>query len=56
MKPLGRLKNIKGGEPWKRSFFKVGNWWEEMSEPIENKSARRILKQKLKNGSLYLHI
>lgn len=49
MKPLGRLKNIKGGFPWKQSFFKIGNWWEEMTEPISNKSTRRKLKQQLKN-------
>ena len=45
MKPLGRLKNIKGCGEWKKSIFKIGNWWEEMSEPISNKSARRKLKQ-----------
>ena len=45
MKPVGRLKNIKGGAPWKQSVFKIGNWWEEMSEPISNKSARRKIKQ-----------
>lgn len=49
MKPLGRLKNIKGNGPWKLSIFKNGNWWEEMSAPISNKSARRKLKQLLKN-------
>ena len=49
MKPLGRLKNIKCCGDWKRSFFKIGNWWEEMTEPITNKSARRKLKQQLKN-------
>ena len=49
MKPLGRLKNIKGCGAWKRSLFKIGNWWESMTEPTSNKSARRILKQKLKN-------
>ena len=48
MKPLGRMKNIKGCGEWKRSFFKLGNWWEEMTEPISNKSARRKLKQLLK--------
>ena len=48
MKPLGRLKKIKGCGEWKRSFFKIGNWWEEMTEPISNKSARRKLKQQLK--------
>ncbi len=52
MKPLGRLKNIKGCGEWKRSFFKIGNWWEEMTEPISNKSARRKLKQQLKNEGL----
>ncbi len=52
MKPLGRLKNIKGCGEWKRSFFKIGNWWEEMTEPISNKSARRKLKQQLKNKKL----
>ena len=51
MKPLGRLKNIKGGEAWKRSLFKIGNWWEQMSEPISNKSARRKLKQNLKDDA-----
>jgi len=47
MKPLGRLKNVKG---WiaKKSNFKTGNWWEECSEPYTNKSARRILKLRLK--------
>ena len=49
MKPLGRIKNIKGCGEWKKSIFKIGNWWEEMSEPISNKSARRKLKQLLKN-------
>ena len=48
MKPLGRLKNIKGCGVWKKSIFKIGNWWEEMSEPISNKSARRKLKYLLK--------
>ena len=48
MRPLGRLRNIKGGFDWKKSIFKIGNWWEEMTEPISNKSARRKLKQKLK--------
>lgn len=48
MKPLGRLKNIKGCGPWKLSIFKTGNWWEEMTQPISNKSARRKLKQNLK--------
>ncbi len=52
MKPLGRLKKIKGCGEWKRSFFKIGNWWEEMTEPISNKSARRKLKQQLKNKGL----
>ena len=37
----------------KQSIFKIGNWWEEMTEPISNKSARRKsktnLKQQLKN-------
>ena len=53
MKPPCRIKNIKGGFPWKQSIFKIGNWWEEWSEPISNKSARRKskanLKQELKN-------
>lgn len=48
MKPLGRLKNIKGGFLWKQSIFKIGNWWEEMSKPISNKSARRKLKHLLR--------
>ena len=48
----GRLKKIKGCGEWKRSFFKIGNWWEEMTEPISNKSARRKLKQQLKNKGL----
>lgn len=52
MKPLGRLKNIKGGFPWKQSILKIGNWWEEWSEPISNKSARRKLKQELKKETL----
>lgn len=52
MKPLGRLKNIKGCGDQKMSFFKIGNWWEKMTEPISNKSARRILKQLLKNKRL----
>ena len=52
MKPLGRLKNIKGCGVWKRSFFKIGNWWEEMSKPISNKSARRKLKQLLNNEQI----
>lgn len=46
MKPLGRLKNIKGFK-YKKSLFKTGNWWEELSEPVSNKSARRILKNRL---------
>ena len=50
MKPLGRLKKLKGF-PWKQSLFKIGNWWEEMTEPISNKSARRKLKQQLRNDS-----
>ena len=49
MKPIGRIKNLKGGFPWKQSIFNIGNWWEEMTEPISNKSARRKLKQELKN-------
>jgi hypothetical protein len=49
MKPLGRLKKLKGGFPWKQNLFKIGNWWEEMTEPISNKSARRKAKQQLKN-------
>ena len=53
MKPIGRLKKLKGGFPWKQSIFKIGNWWEEMTEPISNKSARRkekqAIKQQLKN-------
>jgi len=56
MKPLGRLKNIKGCGEWKKSFLKIGNWWEEMTEPISNKSARRILKQQLKNKNNYDNI
>ena len=52
MKPLGRIKNIKGLGTHKRSFFKKGNWWEEITEPISNKSARRKLKQLLKNKGL----
>jgi hypothetical protein len=36
----------------KGRFFKTGNWWEEMTEPISNKSARRKLKQQLKNKEL----
>jgi hypothetical protein len=52
MKPLGRLKNIKGCGPWKLSIFKTGNWWEEMTQPLSNKSARRKLKQNLKNKGL----
>lgn len=48
MKPLGRLKNIKGCGEWKQSFFKIGNWWEEMTEPTSNKSARRKSKVNLK--------
>ena len=47
MKPLGRIKNLKG-LTWKQSIFKVGNWWEEMTEPISNKSARRKNKADLK--------
>lgn len=52
MKPLGRLKNIKGFSDWKKSIYKIGNWWEDMSYPISNKSARRKLKQQLKNKGL----
>lgn len=52
MKPLGRLKNIKGCGPWKQSILKINNWWEEMSEPTSNKSARRKLKQLLKEKRL----
>ena len=55
MKPLGRLKNIKGLK-WKQSIFKIGNWWEEWSEPISNKSARRKSKQELKKHLLYIKI
>ena len=51
MKPLGRLKNIKGFM-YKKSIFKINNWWEKMSEPISNKSARRKLKQLLKQDKL----
>ena len=53
MKPLDRLKKLKGGFPWKQNLFKIGNWWEEMTQPISNKSARRkekqAIKQQLKN-------
>lgn len=49
MKLLGRIKNLKGGFPWKQNIFKIGNWWEEMTTPISNKSARRKAKQKLEN-------
>lgn len=48
MKPLGRLKKLKGGFTWKQSIFKIGNWWEEMTEPISNKSARRKIKESIK--------
>jgi len=47
MKPFGRLKNVAGFRA-KKSNFKIGNWWEEITEPITNKSARRILKHNLK--------
>ena len=42
MKPLGRLKNIKGGFPWKQSLFKIGNWWEEMTEPINQERVKEL--------------
>lgn len=54
MKPLGRLRNLKGLS-WKRDFRirqngkKIGNWWEDWTTPISNKSARRKLKLSLKN-------
>lgn len=54
MKPLGRLRNLKGLS-WKRDFRirqngkKIGNWWEDWTTPISNKSARRKLKLSLKD-------
>lgn len=49
MKPYGRQdKKVKGGFPWKQNVVKKGNWWEEFTDPTENKTRRRVDKQNLK--------
>lgn len=59
MQPYGRLTNIKGSGVWKKDYHvrvnnrKIGNWWEDIAQPISKSRINQMVKRQIEKELEY---